>query len=249
MLMKTILVLMAGGYGERLGQPKHLITFRDRFLWEYLVENIPCDIVSVLTNRKHIQFWQEYLMKKKPPKPFSVFVEPHERKEDALKMGIFNMYPRMIETFKYLQPNYIIAPIDVYFSDFSFIKKMMKFDNCIAVKRKCIEPNRYGVVDVDFHKVRGFREKPNEKGWKWIFAGVMKIKGDILPMVMTYQDGRAFKNLGDGVGYLISKGVSFNYVKVRGRYLDVGTGEDLNMLKKLEKPNMIEKILGGARGN
>jgi hypothetical protein len=77
----------------------------------------------------------------------------------------------------------------------------------------------------------------------------MKIKGDILPMVMTYQDGRAFKNLGDGVGYLISKGVSFNCVKVRGRYLDVGTGDDLNMLKKLEKPNMIEKILGGVRGN
>jgi hypothetical protein len=201
--MYKVLVILSNGYDQ-----KWLSKYGDKFLWEHYIEHSGADTVAVLANRTNFGFWEKYIAEKKPEKAFSVFVEPHEREEDFVNLGIFNRINYVLQTFSYRSPMYVVTPI-MWFEKPDFLKEMWEIPS-LAIKRMFCD-NDFSVELSLSNKIKRF---VISSGFSWKIVGVFSAPQNIL----NYLGEIKFKTVEEAIVFLANrKNVVFHPVKVRGK--------------------------------
>jgi NDP-sugar pyrophosphorylase family protein len=236
---KTMLVIDAGGYSTRLGYPKYqLQTTNGNYLFENLIENIPCDFLVILTNKSNIFWWTKWRIERsiRFNKPVNVLVEPHDKPENAfgplryLTSNVPIMFGKQAN-------NVIIVPVDSYYSNFVFVKNLLKRKHAFVISQYPKELlGQMGVFRLDWKgNVVSFIEKPklldedNLLSKYWVFTGMLKTTTDAL-LQMQARDKSL--NLGWIVQNLISKNFKPKAIKCKCIFRDVGIPQTYEELIK-----------------
>lgn len=224
---------------------ENTIKFGDKFLWEYAVENIPSDCVVISAPKNQTEFWEKYLIEKKPSKPFSIFFEKYYSSD---KYNILSNLPRIFTSFRYKNPQYIITPI-LYCEDFSFTKKMWEKGDCIAIKRMDCKETDY-TVDISWlGKIK--KISSGKRGYSWKVVGTIKTSEQTINKLL--ETNKMISSLQEAISFMFNNlKINFDYVKVRGRISYDGKIEEnpfplywFLMNKELKKFEYLQSLYNG----
>jgi len=240
-MTKSMLVILAGGYGTRLGNyPKQYIkNAKGNYLFEEIINACPAEYVTIITNQAYHIWWVNYIKEPKYARNYNLLVEPHWKPDEAY--GPLKYLTSQIPLFAHIITDLYISPVDCYFDNYDFFKKLSRVDNGIVVSRY---PEKYmkqmGVCIVNKNKVEKLYEKQYipKQGFfdkRWIFTGIMKITMATLLKIGNLDK----KNLGELIITCLEKGIDLSAIKYKGLYRDVG---NLEVFKELNQKHKIMSL-------
>lgn len=222
-------ILLAGGYGKRLGAitdriPKPLAEVKGKPVIEYLINKLiklRIEHVYINTHYKHKQIY-DFIGGSNFKIPISL---SHENK----LLGTAGTLKNLVD--KVAQDNFLVMHADNYFSDNLELLKQKHLEsepNILATMGTfdVMDPSRFGTVDVsEDNRVINFFEKSKESTSRIANSAIyiMKPKAqDVIKSLSPNENDISLHLVPKLLGQICA-------VPLSGYFFDIGTPEDLNL--------------------
>lgn len=218
-------VIMAGGFGKRLGDisktiPKPMNKFEDKPLLEWII----LDLITSGINKFYISvFYKKEIIKEyfKDGSQFGCEIVYLEEKEPIGTAGCLSLISDRNNPLLILNADLVTA-LD-YKSLFNFHKKN---NNSLTVSiRKHIVNIPFGVFDLEHETIKNLEEKPSRD--YFINAGIYILEPELLDLVSpnTHMD------MTELIEKLIADRIDISAFFLHERWIDVGIPEDLEFAR------------------
>ena len=134
----------------------------------------------------------------------------------------------------YLGDNILVGGIKKFIDDFN-----AHGSNCHLVLSQVLDPNRFGVADVQDGKIMGIEEKPKNPKSDLAVTGIYMYDSHIFEAVNNIKPSpRGELEISDAHQYLLEKGYSVSYSEITGWWKDTGKPSDLLEANRLVLDNI-----------
>ena len=117
------------------------------------------------------------------------------------------------------------------------LKEQVNFDGVIAVK-EMQDVSKYGVVEVENHRVVSIIEKPEAPVSNLVLTGLFVLPSVIFKfMDKVIPSKRNERELTDAIQLLISNGFKIGYIKTQGFWMDPRDAKELEVAKQFIREN------------
>lgn len=225
--IKESVIIMAGGYGKRLGTltkktPKALLYFKNKTLLQHIIEHLKKNNffnikISIFYLKEKIK---DFIYKNKK---FLVNINFIEEKEPLGTIGSLRLIKKISKNFIVMNCD-VVTNVDL--KDFLNFHKKNKSILTIGVKPFQYK-NPYGVAIVKNNKLLSFKEKP-EINFS-INAGLYAFNKKIISIIRKNN----FKNIQSLINYLLQKKFNISTFQIFENWLDLGM--DRKNLKNIYK--------------
>jgi len=223
--IRESVIIMAGGYGKRLGTltkntPKALLYYKNKTLLQHIIEHLKKN------NFSNIKISIFYLKEKIKDfihinKKFSVNINFLEEKEPLGTIGSLGLIKKISKNFIVLNCD-VVSNVDL--KDFLNFHKKNKSILTIGIKPFQYK-NPYGVAIMKNKKLISFEEKPEI--FFSINAGLYAFNKKIIPIIRKNN----FKDIQSLINYLLQKKYNISTFQIFENWLDLGM--DRKNLKNL----------------